>query len=267
MKGIVKRNPPENFLLWVNDYEKLNNTNTYSWANLRDINNDETRQRIVEEFGYCFEKKDLRLALLQEQGFICCYCCKLLTNDRSIIIEHFKPRSNYPIEMFDYNNLHVCCSGIEIGDDGIQIKPKHCGDAKDDKLEIIIENVKVASIISPLEKEEEGFFVCEKSFLYDPSGNIFETENNTDALFTINQLQLQHPQLIKARLLALEEAFPGITETGYIDLDEKEAMIYLQHYTSPHLDNEDGECKFEPFCNAVIFFLTQHLLLHAKTIS
>ncbi|HRK26226.1 MAG TPA: TIGR02646 family protein [Chitinophagales bacterium] len=266
MKGIIKNQPPPNFIRWVADYEKLTGTTSYSWNRLRDINDEDTRTRIINEFGYCFEKKNLRLALLQEQGFICCYCCKPLTNDKSVIIEHYNPRSKSPENMFDYNNLFVCCSGIEVGDDGEQIKPKHCGDAKDDILEIIEENGIFVRIIDPLEKESEEVFTCEKSFVYDFSGNIFESNGNQNAAFTIKQLRLNHQQLIKSRALVLEEAFPGITETGIIDLDRDEAKLYLDHYMQLHRDDEDSELKFEPFCNIVIFFL-KFILHHAKTIS
>ncbi len=54
-------------------------------------------------------KAPLRQQLYDEQLGICCYCCKSLGNDKTII-EHLKSRKNYPSKRFDYDNLLLSCS-------------------------------------------------------------------------------------------------------------------------------------------------------------
>lgn len=54
-------------------------------------------------------KAPLRKQLYDEQYGICCYCCKSLGNDKTVI-EHLKSRKNYPNRRFDYDNLLLSCS-------------------------------------------------------------------------------------------------------------------------------------------------------------
>ncbi|MEN2752610.1 retron system putative HNH endonuclease [Psychrobacter sp. FBL11] len=54
-------------------------------------------------------KAPLRQQLYDEQLGICCYCCKSLNNEKTVI-EHLKSRRNYPTKRFDYDNLLLSCS-------------------------------------------------------------------------------------------------------------------------------------------------------------
>jgi uncharacterized protein (TIGR02646 family) len=54
-------------------------------------------------------KAPLRQQLYGEQLGICCYCCKSLNNEKTVI-EHLKSRKNYPMKRFDYDNLLLSCS-------------------------------------------------------------------------------------------------------------------------------------------------------------
>ncbi len=74
-------------------------------------------------YGNYAEKDDLRLALLKEQGYLCCYCMRRIqtpTEDK-MKIEHFKPFSVYngthdkPNLILDYTNLLASCKGGEGG--------------------------------------------------------------------------------------------------------------------------------------------------------
>ena len=61
-------------------------------------------------------KRQLREALLIEQGHLCCYCQQRIENEEKTVIEHFYPRNgaNKAVglaKMFDYDNLHVACDG------------------------------------------------------------------------------------------------------------------------------------------------------------
>ena len=52
---------------------------------------------------------ELKKALLEEQGYICCYCmCRI--NDGDMKVEHYVPRIEAS-RIFDYNNLFAACEG------------------------------------------------------------------------------------------------------------------------------------------------------------
>ena len=53
----------------------------------------------------------LKTKLIEEQGYICCYCGKRIQNDNSTSIEHVKPKSIYKQETLKFSNLLVSCNG------------------------------------------------------------------------------------------------------------------------------------------------------------
>jgi len=61
-----------------------------------------------------FPKDELRQALLEDQGYICCYCgFPVNNNGQECVIEHFKPKSKSEFKnlTFDYTNLFASCKG------------------------------------------------------------------------------------------------------------------------------------------------------------
>ncbi|MDM8517385.1 retron system putative HNH endonuclease [Desulfobacterales bacterium HSG16] len=57
------------------------------------------------------KKRIVKNAIVEEQGYICCYCGKRIHKDRNTRIEHLKSRSKYPDDTFNYKNLLVSCFG------------------------------------------------------------------------------------------------------------------------------------------------------------
>jgi uncharacterized protein (TIGR02646 family) len=53
---------------------------------------------------------ELKEALLNEQGYLCCYCMNGIKED-NMKVEHYKPRSIYPELKMDYTNLFAACKG------------------------------------------------------------------------------------------------------------------------------------------------------------
>lgn len=97
---------PESFQNWLNDnddrlqiqYEDVNISGTQMWTEHTDLPE--------------FPKPDLRKALLEDQGYVCCYCGFPVTNDgMSCVIEHFRPKKEYKKLVFDYTNLFASCKG------------------------------------------------------------------------------------------------------------------------------------------------------------
>ncbi|MFN0203869.1 MAG: retron system putative HNH endonuclease [Bacteroidia bacterium] len=75
-------------------------------------------------------KKELQLALLQEQGYICCYCGKRI-DETNMRIEHFFPKTHNKPCTYNYYNLHAACKGggegyCFIGQEGIITRRDIC---------------------------------------------------------------------------------------------------------------------------------------------
>ncbi|MDM8522971.1 retron system putative HNH endonuclease [Desulfococcaceae bacterium HSG8] len=78
-------------------------------------------------------KSEVRDSLVEEQGYICCYCGTNIQKNHNTIIEHLKPKGKdlYVEIMFDYDNLLASCAGSN--KDIIYLATK-----KDDTLDKII---------------------------------------------------------------------------------------------------------------------------------
>ena len=71
-----------------------------------------------EEGVIYYSKRNLREALLIEQGFICCYCQCRIENTEHTVIEHWYPRNGADklqgaAKTFDHDNLMAACDGGE----------------------------------------------------------------------------------------------------------------------------------------------------------
>ena len=88
MQYIMKQTPPRSFIRYCK-----NRTASYQ---------DLSRPSNVEI------KMELRGALLNEQGHICCYCGREIDNVNSVI-EHVKDKDSHPNQQLDYYNLACSC--------------------------------------------------------------------------------------------------------------------------------------------------------------
>ena len=78
----------------------------------------------------CFEslsgepKRALRRRLLEDQGYICCYCGCRIEDDEHTKIEHIKCQERYGALSLDYNNMLASCDGGEY-DRANRKRPRH----------------------------------------------------------------------------------------------------------------------------------------------
>lgn len=129
-------------------------------------------------------KQELKQQLLSEQGDICCYCEQKIKADTSHI-EHLKPKSLYPKETFNYNNLLASCENS-----------KSCGHKK--------KRWYSSNMVSPLNSD------CEERFIYTREGHISpKNETDKDAKETINKLGLNTKKL-KNRRKIIASIFPPL---------------------------------------------------------
>jgi len=131
-------------------------------------------------------KQELKDALIEEQGAICCYCESRVALHNSHI-EHLKPQSSFPNDQLDYSNLLCSCQKqLSKGED------RHCGNSKEGWYNPSL-------LVSPLDTD------CEERFTYTQRGKI-KPASKTDAAAkkTISHLKLNIPKLNASRQKAVE---------------------------------------------------------------
>lgn len=180
------------------------------------------------------EKIDVHNALLEEQGFICCYCGMRINREASHI-EHLKPRSTYPELALDYKNLLASCQGES---EESPPEPVHCGHKKGKWYD--------EHMVSPLKTN------CTDFFKYNGNGEILSKEDlgkPNYAEITIDKLGLNIPKLIAMRREAIDGILQDIEE-----LTDEEIQQLVEGYDQP-----DTNGQYTPFCTAIVYILKQYL--------
>jgi uncharacterized protein (TIGR02646 family) len=205
------------------------------------------------------EKSDVHQALLQEQGYICCYC-GMRINLTTSHIEHFKPRKHFPELALDYNNFLSSCPGegqdhaegedqgsakdgsvfqkLDPNQDETPILGEHCGHQKASWYDPDL-------TVSPQDPN------CADYFRYTGLGEILPTADlalNEAAKATIKQLRLDHSKLEASRRSALQGIVAALNDFSNVEL-QKLADAY---------EKTDPEGKYVRFCGAVSYLLRHY---------
>ena len=163
--------------------------------------------------------RTVRRALLQEQGFICCYCGRRISIKDSQI-EHFFAKGNpvYEEMQLDYEtNLLACCDGgkAERSKKTINKNELYCEAVKDETI----------LPINPLTKE------CENKFLFDENGEVIGL--SVDANVTIKILNLNSPVIKNMRKYAIDN-YKILPPSNWNDelqrLSQKNAKGYYEEF-------------------------------------
>jgi len=174
-------------------------------------------------------KDELREKLLEEQGFICCYCMNRVES-RNSKIEHFKPRSLFRVEQLDYTNLFVAC----LGGQGSSPCEQSCDTKKGNC------SLNYINLLSDIEKSME----------YKKDGFIFS--NNQDIDRELNEiLNLNHSLLQNNRQEALNQLLSDLKKRGW-DIPTLKAT--LEKYKHKNLKG-----KYRPYCEMIVYFLRKKL--------
>lgn len=209
MKYIKKSEEPESFTVW----KKLTNEDWQpSWDNFSKP-----------------QKTDVHDSLLQEQGFICCYCGRRITKDISHI-EHLKPRYPYTELALEYTNMLASCQK-----ERERKEPLHCGSKKDHWYDEDL-------MVSPINAN------CKEFFKYTDDGQILATNNSKKQLAaetTIDKLGLNIDKLKDLRAKALE---PILEIINTITEEDKQDLIL-------GFGEADSKGHYEEFCAAIIYLL------------
>lgn len=166
-------------------------------------------------------KTAVKTALMAEQGYICCYCQRRLTDDDSHI-EHFRPQSDPAVDALDFSNLLCSCQN--------QLKkgvPRHCGNLKGDWFDNTL-------LVSPLDAG------CEDRFAFTGDGLIKPRQPaDVEAAETISRLGLDIPKLNSMRESAIE---PFLDDT----LSEADMKQFVNGYLQ-----KDGAERFSEFWGTI----------------
>jgi uncharacterized protein (TIGR02646 family) len=186
---------------------------------------------------------DLRQHLLEEQGYICCYCMSRIDYPY-IKIEHFQPRSVYREKQLDYSNLFVSCCGKKINKslfyDCKTPKKKYLEkdlycDTKKGKQEL--NHIKLLiNIQSSLEYKKDGF--------------IYSTNTNIDKELD-EVLNLNYETLKTNREDALKQFICELKKTAWTIPNLK---LMLEKYK-----NKNSKGKYRPYCEMIVYFINKKL--------
>jgi len=182
-----------------------------------------------------YPKDDLRKSLLEEQGYLCCYCMSRITSER-MKIEHWKPFTKYVSLRLDYHNLLGAC----MGNKGARTKREHCDTKKDD------DEIR----INPVDRYRN----CEDIVSYLPDGTIYSTDVsiNHDLDKTLN---LNLDFLKKNRKVALENVISQLNKKFPNKTWNK---ITLQNVIS-ELNTKDENGYYSEYCQIAISYLKSKL--------
>ena len=100
MRHIIKTDPPQEFIEYCE-------TPGVSFDGLSGVAKDALRKR-----------------LLEDQGYICCYCGRRIDNDKHTKIEHIKCQKNHKHLALCFKNMLASCDGGE-QDRADRVLPKH----------------------------------------------------------------------------------------------------------------------------------------------
>jgi uncharacterized protein (TIGR02646 family) len=191
-----------------------------------------------------FNKKTLREHLLEEQGYICCYCMQRIKNNHHTKIEHFSPVSQYPEKTLDYKNLFVACHGVTSTQDKNHCGIRHCDTSKGDCEHQWVKqkNIDCDLTLNPTD--------CEKYITgYQHDGTIEYksiVERDIEEILNLNNdvLKRNRKETIKTVIQELNKKSKKTTWTD-AEIDQM-----IKNY-----NNKGKEGKYKPYCQVVISFL------------
>lgn len=182
-------------------------------------------------------KEPLKKALLTEQGYLCCYCMKRISED-NMEIEHFKPQSvdKYPELQLNYRNLLGSCQGNRGEPKHIQ----HCNARKGDQ-EITL---------NPADPQKN----CENFIKYRSNGQIYSDdpliEQEVNQILNLNYqtLMINRRNTLKTIIEQLNKMFPGKT--------------WSQEFLQKKLNewqNKNNKGQYNEYCQFVIYYLSKRV--------
>jgi len=197
---------------------------------------DLEKSNIYEDFQYktkqgCSENEsyNLRKQLLEEQGYICCYCMSRIDCNNSKI-EHFKPQTKYRAFQIDYQNLFIACNGGE----GKKGKEQYCDSFKgEDELTSI-------NLLGAMEQYIK----------YSKLGEI-SSSNSTIGKELNTILNLNNSMLKRNRKQSYQRLIQNLNKRGWTNQTIKQDISKYEEI--------DAKGKYYEFSQMIVYFLNKKL--------
>jgi uncharacterized protein (TIGR02646 family) len=206
----------------------------------KDLKNEPKSLRLHRQKSFCNydnynEKDELRLKLLEEQGYICCYCMSRIQAAiaAKMKIEHWQSQVDFSDLQLDYKNLLASCRGNEDSDS----KDFHCDKKKSD--------AQIA--LNPMDKEMMQLITFGRHGQIAIKKEHLQTEIDTILNLNAETLKAQRESVYKGVTLFLKKEFGNKPPT------KATLNKALKQW------NEKKNGKYEPFCQVAIYFLTKAL--------
>jgi len=185
-------------------------------------------KRLWKRFNTTTEKEKVKVALLKEQGYICCYCQKTIANNDTTQIEHLKSRENYPINSLDYDNFLASCDGGQIEntnrDKSIPSYPEFCGKNKRNR----------ELSITPLQPDCSSYFQYQLDFIINTDAKSITVSDTEIAAEVIAVLNLNVEKLKNNRYQAV---LALILNNPFEDLNPDYSNLKTKNELSLELNN------------------------------
>ena len=186
---------------------------------------------------------DLRKQLLEEQGYICCYCMSRIDYPYTKI-EHFQPRSMYREKQLDYSNLFVSCCGKKINKSLFH-------DCKTPKKKYLEKDLYCDTKKGKQELNHIKLLInIQSSLEYKKDGSIFSLNSNI-TMELDEVLNLNYVILKTNRADALNQFTCELKKSGWTIPNLK---LMLEKYK-----NKNAQGKYRPYCEMIVYFLNKKL--------
>ncbi|MEA3490539.1 MAG: retron system putative HNH endonuclease [Campylobacterota bacterium] len=226
MKQINKGTEPKS----LTEYRSSITHSDLRKSNIYEDFKDKTKEGCSED-----EKYNLRKQLLEEQGYICCYCMSRIDCNSSKI-EHFKPQTKNRDVQIDYQNLFIACNGGE----GKRKKEQYCDSFKgEDELNSI-------NLLGAIEQYIK----------YSKLGDISSVDSRIDKeLNTI--LNLNNSMLKRNRKQSYQRLIQNLNKRGWTNQTIKQDVSKYEEI--------DDNGKYYEFSQMIVYFLTKKLKSKGET--
>lgn len=228
MHKINKREPPRHLELWKQKFE-----------------NENGREPAYDDLIGTEEYILLKQELVEEQGYICCYCEKRigLPGAPDCDIEHFMPRhpdkkrltpDQYAVcrnAQLDYGNMLASCRGEAL------YVLDHCNHRKENWFDFDV-------CVSPASPEIESLF------RFRLNGKMVEAESNSGADEMIKQLNLNSFILCEQRRAAYE----AVLDTDFDEVELQYDETYLADTIACYRQMDENG-RYTPFCSMITYCL------------
>ena len=87
-----------------NEIRKIKQNNDWDHLDFKDA-------KAIRYVFDMMDKETIRTQLLKEQGYLCAYCMRKISNDATTTIEHLIPISLDGKQALNYKNMLACCDG------------------------------------------------------------------------------------------------------------------------------------------------------------